>query len=84
MRWARTDFLLVEDRELERARRELPPPGAVQRAEPLRPAPTASAAGSEKSEETGEEQYRDEVGEEEEQEDDAAPVVARRRPHHRD
>ena len=32
-------FLLVEDRELEQARSERPPPGTVQLAEPPRPAP---------------------------------------------
>jgi Ku protein len=68
-------FLVVEDRELEQARSERPPPGAVQLAQPLRPAPATRAAESEESEETGEEQHREEVGEEKEQEDDAAPLA---------
>jgi non-homologous end joining protein Ku len=37
-------FLLVEDRELEQARRERPRPGAVQLAEPPRPASAATPA----------------------------------------
>ncbi len=52
-------FLLVEDRELEQARSERPPPGAFQLAEPPRSAPAPSrvrAAGPD--EDDGEEEQR--------------------------
>jgi DNA end-binding protein Ku len=72
-------FLLVEDRELEQARSERPPPGAVQLAEPPRPAPgrPVRAAEPEEDGEAEEGQDREEVGEEDEREEDAAPLVPR-------
>jgi DNA end-binding protein Ku len=73
-------FLLVEDRELDQARSERPPPGTVQLAEPPRPAPGLSAvraAEPEENDEAEEEQGREEDAEEEEQEDNAAPLVPR-------
>jgi DNA end-binding protein Ku len=61
-------FLVVEDHELEQARSERPPPGAVPLAEPLR-TPATDAE---------EEQHRLEGGKEEEQEEeDAVPLVPR-------
>jgi Ku protein len=73
-------FLLVEDRELDQARSERPPPGTVQLAEPPRraPAPCAvRAADPEEDDEIEEEQGREEDAEEEEQEENAAPLVPR-------
>ena len=74
-------FLLVEDRELDQARSERPPPGTVQLAEPPRPAPGPSdavrAAEPEENDEAEEEQGREEDAEEEEQEENAAPLVPR-------
>jgi Ku protein len=73
-------FLLVEDRELEQARSERPPPGTVQLAEPPRPAPGPSAvraAEPEENDEADEEQGREGDAEEEEQEENAAPLVPR-------
>ena len=73
-------FLLVEDRELDQARSERPPPGTVQLAEPPRPAPAPSAvraAEPEEDDEAEEEQGREEDAEEEEQEENAAPLVPR-------
>ena len=70
-------FLLVEDRELEQARSERPPPGTVQLAEPPRPVPTAvRAAESEENGEVKQEQDREEHGEQGEQEEEA-PLVPR-------
>ena len=67
-------FLLVEDRELEQARSERPPPGAVQLAKPRRPAPAAvREAEPEEDGETEEEENREEQGEEDEQKE--APLV---------
>jgi hypothetical protein len=61
-------FLLVEDRELDQARSERPPPGTVQLAEPPRPAPglAVRAAEPEENDEAEEEQGREEDAEEEE------------------
>ena len=72
-------FLLVEDRELDQARSERPPPGTVQLAEPPRPAPglAVRAAEPEENDEAEEEQGREEDAEEEEQEENAAPLVPR-------
>jgi DNA end-binding protein Ku len=60
-------LLLVEDRELEQARRERPRPSAVQLAEPPRPA-SAAIPASEPDEDGGaeEEQDREDNGEKEE------------------
>jgi DNA end-binding protein Ku len=69
-------FLLVEDRELDQARSQRPPPGTVQLAEPPGPAPGPSAvraAYPEENNEAEEEQDR----EEDAQEENAAPVVPR-------
>ena len=54
-------FLLVEDRELDQARSERPPPGTVQLAEPPRPAPglAVRAAEPEENDEAEEEQGRE-------------------------
>jgi DNA end-binding protein Ku len=71
-------FLLVEDRELDQARSERPPPGTVQLAEPPRPAPAPSAADEpEEDDETEEEQDREEDAEEAEQQENVAPLVPR-------
>ena len=60
-------FLLVEDRELEQARRERPRPGAVQLAEPPRPASAATPASEpDEDGEAEEEQDREDEGEKEE------------------
>ena len=56
-------FLLVEDRELEQARAERPPPGALKLAEPSRSAPPVRAA--EPDEGDDEEQGREEDEQEE-------------------
>jgi DNA end-binding protein Ku len=57
-------FLLVEDRELEQARSERPPPGAVQLTQPPRPAPAPPrAAEPEEDGQAEEEQDREEDGE---------------------
>ena len=72
-------FLLVEDRELDQARSERPPPGTVQLAEPSRRAPAPSAvraADPEEDDETGEEQDREEDAEKEEEEN-ATSLVPR-------
>jgi DNA end-binding protein Ku len=72
-------FLLVEDRELDQARSERPPPGTVQLAEPPGPAPAPSAlraVDSEGADETEEEQREDDA-EEDEQEENAVPLVPR-------
>jgi DNA end-binding protein Ku len=71
---------VVEDRELDQARSERPPPGTVQLAEPPRPAPAPSAVRAAEPEENDEaegEQGREEDAEEEEQEENAAPLVPR-------
>jgi Ku protein len=73
-------FLLVEDRELDQARSERPPPGTVQLAEPPRPAPAAvRSAAPDENDEAEEEQGREDDAEEEEQEENAAPLVPRPR-----
>jgi DNA end-binding protein Ku len=59
-------FLLVEDRELEQARRERPRPGAVQLAEPPRPASAATPAPEPDEHGEGEEGDRGDDGENEE------------------
>jgi DNA end-binding protein Ku len=60
-------FLLIEDRELEQARRERPRPGAVQLAEPPRPASAATPASEpDEDGEAEEEQDREDDGEKEE------------------
>jgi DNA end-binding protein Ku len=58
-------FLLIEDRELEQARRGRPRPGAVQLAEPPRPASAAASEPAEDSE-AEKEQDREDDGEKEE------------------
>jgi hypothetical protein len=73
-------FLLVEDRELDQARSERPPPGTVPLAEPTRAAPapsTVHADEPEENDEVEEEQGCEEGAEGEEQEDNAAPLVPR-------
>jgi DNA end-binding protein Ku len=73
-------FLLVEDRELDQARSERPPPGTVQLAEPPRSAPATSAVRApdpEEDDEAEEEPGREADAEEEEQEENAAPLVPR-------
>jgi Ku protein len=73
-------FLLVEDRELDQARSERPPPGTVQLAEPPHSAPAPSPAladGPVENDETEEEQDREEDAEDEEQEENAVPLVPR-------
>jgi hypothetical protein len=81
-------FLLVEDRELDQARSERPPPGTVQLAEPPRPAPAPSAvcaADAEEDDESEEEQDREEDAEEEEGRERGSPSPApSEHPHHRD
>jgi DNA end-binding protein Ku len=60
-------FLLIEDRELEQARRERPRPGAVQLAEPPRPASAATPASEpDEDGEAEKEQDREDDGEKEE------------------
>jgi DNA end-binding protein Ku len=61
-------FLLVEDREMERARSERPSPGALPLAEPLRPARPVRAAEHEEADGADEEQGRIDGGEEDGQE----------------
>jgi DNA end-binding protein Ku len=70
-------FLLVEDRDLDQARSERPPPGTVPLAESPRPAPASSAVRAADSGEAEEEQNLEEGAEEEEQEENAAPLVPR-------
>jgi ribosomal protein L12E/L44/L45/RPP1/RPP2 len=70
-------FLLVEDRDLNQARSERPPPGTVPLAESPRPAPASSAVRAADSGEAEEEQNLEEGAEEEEQEENAAPLVPR-------
>jgi DNA end-binding protein Ku len=70
-------FLLVEDRELDQARSERPPPGAVQLAEPPRSAPSAVRAADPEEDEAEGEPDREADAEEEEQEENAAPLVPR-------
>jgi DNA end-binding protein Ku len=71
-------FLLVEDRELEQARGERPPPGAVQLAEsPRPPPPSVPAPERDEAEEAEEEREREEEREEEDDEKDAAPPLTR-------
>ena len=75
-------FLLVEDRELDQARSERPPPGTVQLAEPSRRAPAPSAvraADPEEDDETGEEQDREEDAEKEEKKRTLLPSSRARR-----
>jgi hypothetical protein len=70
----------VEDRELDQARSERPPPGTLQLVEPPRsvPAPSAiRAAEPEEDDDAEEEQGPEEDVEEEEQEENAAPLVPR-------
>ena len=56
-------FLLVEDRELEQARSEHPPPGVVRLAEPhVLPAPSSVRAAERDEDETEEERDREEEG----------------------
>jgi DNA end-binding protein Ku len=68
-------FLLVEDRELEQARSERPPPGAVQLAESPRLAAAAFRAAEPDDGKAEEEKDHEEDAEEEEQEE--APLVPR-------
>jgi DNA end-binding protein Ku len=64
------EFLLVEDRDLERARSDRPPPGAVELAEPPRRASPPTVPG--KLYEQDEEGAAD--GDDESEEEEAAPV----------
>jgi DNA end-binding protein Ku len=69
-------FLLVEDRELEQARSERPPPSAVQLAELPRPAPAAARTAEPEEVGQAEEKQDREDGDENER---AAPLVPRPR-----
>ena len=65
-------FLLIEDRELEQARRERPRPGAVQLAEPPRPASAATPACE--PDEDGEAEKEEDCEDDGEKEEVAEPV----------
>jgi DNA end-binding protein Ku len=68
-------FLLVEDRELEQARSERPPPGALQLVETPRPAHAATRAAD--PEEDGEAEKEQDREEDREEDELAVPFVPR-------
>ena len=74
------EFLLVEDRDLERARSERPPPGAVPLVEaPSRESPPTVPAGLH---EQDEEQVADDAADEDDEEQEIAAPEAKRPAHH--